>query len=176
MISGEPEAGMHGVGKTPRQHFACRPIHNRNQIEEPTPDRNVGDVRTPDLIGTVNHHALQQVRINPMRWMGLAGFGPFIYGFQAHQSHQPSNTVSPYNNSVSAQICPYLTTAEERVFGEGAINRLHDRQRFFVDANRRVVEGRTAQLQHLALPNNAKVRLISDDHCLLLGGAHRLSP
>ena len=49
-------------------------------------------------------------------------------------------------------------------------------EQLLVDADRRVVEGRATQLQHLALPNNAEVGMSAGDHCLLLGGAHRLSP
>jgi len=71
---------------------------------------------------------------------------------------------------------PAVGAAEEGLFGEGLINRRHDHQRFLVDADRRILEGRTAQFQHLAFPNNAEVGVSGGDHCLLRGGAHRLSP
>lgn len=45
------------------------------------PNRDVGNVATPDLIGMVDDHALQQVGINSVCRIGLTGAGPFIYGF-----------------------------------------------------------------------------------------------
>src|SRR6266511_1372982 len=42
-ISGVPK-------RASAEHRPARPVHDRDPIEEAPPDRNVGDVRAPDLV------------------------------------------------------------------------------------------------------------------------------
>ena len=43
------EADVHRVGQPPRQHFPRRPVHDRHQVQETAPHRDVGDVGAPDI-------------------------------------------------------------------------------------------------------------------------------
>ena len=46
-------------------------------------------IRTPDLVGSGNRNATQQVGIDLVLWMRPAGVGPWCHARQPHQSHQP---------------------------------------------------------------------------------------
>ena len=64
---------LHRIGQTPGKDFAALPIHDRHQIEEAALDRNIRDVRTPDLIRSCDRQVPQQLRINPMLRVRLTG-------------------------------------------------------------------------------------------------------
>jgi len=40
---------LHAVGQAPGQNLAAVPVHDRHQIQEPAPHRDVGDVDAPHL-------------------------------------------------------------------------------------------------------------------------------
>src|ERR1700733_1783056 len=61
---GQAEAGLHGVGKFPTEHEAAEPIHYRNQIQKATMHRKVGNIGAPDLVGSFDRNAAQQVRVD----------------------------------------------------------------------------------------------------------------
>ena len=134
------------------------------------------DVRTPDLVRAVDGHALQQVGIDGMRRMRLAGSGPRVDRLQPQDPHQPPDAMATNRDPVPAQIRRDLAAAEERIPGERLVDRRHYGQRLVVDSNRCVVESRPAQLHQFALMVDAQIGVITVDHHFLLGGAHRLSP
>jgi hypothetical protein len=45
---------------------AAEPIEDRRQVQEAIRQRDVGDVRTPHLVGPLDTHVPQQIRVNPM--------------------------------------------------------------------------------------------------------------
>lgn len=51
-INAEP--GLQRVGDAPRQHFACVSVHDGNEIQDPAPHRQIGNVSTPHMIGSLN--------------------------------------------------------------------------------------------------------------------------
>ena len=72
--------------------------------------------------------------------------GHLYMASRPHETHQPSNTVTPHNNPIPTYTGLQLAAAEERVFGENLVNGLHDHQRRLIDTNWHVIEGGTAQL------------------------------
>jgi hypothetical protein len=50
----DAEPGIERVRQPPGQHVARRPIHDRDQIQKAAPDRNVGDVGTPDVVRSLD--------------------------------------------------------------------------------------------------------------------------
>ncbi len=44
-------------------------VHDRNQVKEPAPDRDIGDVGAPDLVRPLDRQALEPVWIDPVRGM-----------------------------------------------------------------------------------------------------------
>ena len=60
----QTEAGLQGVGEFPAEHEAAEPIHHRHEVEKAAAHRNVSNIGAPDLIGSQDFHATQQVRIH----------------------------------------------------------------------------------------------------------------
>jgi len=67
----------------------------RQAIAKQSAERgNIGDVGAPDLIGASNRQFLQQVRVNFVLWMFLAGIRGLIDRHEAHEPHQATDTMS----------------------------------------------------------------------------------
>lgn len=87
---GRPEAGdglvqcldaevrLQRVRDAPGQHLARVPVHDRHQIEEPSPHPQIGDVRSPNLIGPIHPQPAQQVGIRLVPLRRLAGVGLLV--------------------------------------------------------------------------------------------------
>jgi hypothetical protein len=78
----------------PGQNVTAKPVHDCNQVDEPIEHPNIRNVSTPDLIGTVNHHISQQIRVSLMLLRREAQTRLRINGLQAHQSHQPPDPLN----------------------------------------------------------------------------------
>ena len=95
----DAEPAIHGVRQSPCEDATCRPVHDCNEIQEPTLNRYAGYVRTPDLIGPVDHHVLRQIWINPVSRMGITGSWGLIDCFQSHQTHLSAYPVAANANA-----------------------------------------------------------------------------
>jgi len=72
----------------PGQNIPAEPVHDRHQVNKSTKHPNVGDIRIPDPIGTINHQISQQIRILLMLLGGLTQPRLWTDGLQSHQPHQ----------------------------------------------------------------------------------------
>jgi hypothetical protein len=78
-----------------RQHFPAVPVHNRHQVEKPLGHRDVRDLPLRVAQGPGRPHlvldgeAAQQVRIDLVLGVRLAGVGSLPDHLQAHLTHQP---------------------------------------------------------------------------------------
>jgi hypothetical protein len=70
----------------PRQHIAAVPIHDRHQVDKAMCQTDIRDIRRPDLIWASDCQVPQQVRLDGMRDISLAGFGARIHRHQPHHS------------------------------------------------------------------------------------------
>ena len=170
------EVSVHRVRQPPAQHFSRGPVHDRDQIQEPTPHRDERDVRAPDLVRARDCHVSQQIRIDRVLRVRTARVRAAIDRLQAHHRHQAAHPVTTDDDLVPAQVRGDLAAAKEWVGRKDLVDRLHQLQRLRADPNRRVVERRPAQLQQLALATNAEVGMVAADKGLLLSGAHLLNP
>lgn len=57
----DAERGVHDVTESPAQHRPACPVHDRHQVQKAPPDRDVGDVGRPHLVGPVDRKPAQQV-------------------------------------------------------------------------------------------------------------------
>ena len=69
----DTESGVQRIGQSPRQDLSGGPVHDCNQVHESPCHGDVGDISRPDLIGLVNGHSPQQIGINWMLRLPLAG-------------------------------------------------------------------------------------------------------
>ena len=59
MQRGDAEVRVECVRQTPTQHVAAMPIQDRDKVHEAVPQRDVGDVAAPDVIGPSDGQAPQ---------------------------------------------------------------------------------------------------------------------
>ena len=109
------ERRIHGVGHLPGEDPPGRPIHNGYQIQKTILYRNVGDVRTPDLVGSRDRHILEQVRIYPVFRMWAAGARRLKDRLQAHQTHKPAHSVTTNSLAFTTQVSNHLASLIERI-------------------------------------------------------------
>ncbi len=152
------------------------PVHDRDQIQEPTLNRDVGDVGAPDLIGSVDHQIPEQIRVNPVSWVGVTGSRRLIDRLQSHQPHQASNAMTTDADTFAAQLTHHLAGAVKRILEEQLVNTTHQRQVPGALALRGVIERRPADRQNFALTAQAQIGVIASDHAFAFPPAHRLSP
>ena len=86
---GQAEGGLHGIGKLPTQHVTAEPVHHRDQVQEATLHRNIGNIGAPDLIGPLDGDAAQQVRVDLVVRVRPAQIGFGIVRLDPKNAHQP---------------------------------------------------------------------------------------
>ena len=75
--------------------------------------RNVGDVRAPNLIRTVDRQPAQQVRVDPVSRLGVARTGLPVNRLQAHQVHHTTDPTPPHRHAFAPQVPRHLTAPVE---------------------------------------------------------------
>ena len=70
------------------------PVHYSNQIHESFLHRYVGNVRRPDLVRAVNGQPSQQIRVDRMFWLPLAGAWFRGQRLDPHDKHQTPDSVA----------------------------------------------------------------------------------
>ena len=152
------------------------PVHDRNQVQEPPLNRDVGDVGAPDLIGPVDHQVPQQIRVNPVFRVGIAGSWRLIDRLQAHQTHQTPNAMTADAKAFAAQLTHHLPGAVKWILEKQLIDAPHQRQVLRFLALRHVIERRPADQKKAALMAQSQIGVIAADHAFTFPPAHRLSP
>jgi len=150
--------------------------HDRDQVQEATLHRDVSYVGAPDLIGPVDCHALEQIRINSMRRVRRAGSRRLIDRLEAHQPHQAPHTMTADADSFPSQLTDHLAAAVKRMLHEQLVDPTHQRPVLRALALRCVIERRPADRQNRALPAQAQGGMIAPHHGLALSPPHRPSP
>ena len=150
------EAEIRGerVGQPPRQHPATRPIQDRTQIHKAAPHRNVGDIGRPHVIRLGDRQLTQQIRVDPVGWMPLAGARHAIDRPDAHPPHQRRDLPSPNGVPLLPEEIPQHAGAVEWILQMQLINPPHKHQRRVGDWPRFIVGGGPSELQQLALPDD----------------------
>lgn len=88
----DAELDLHGVRQPPCQNLLAMPVHDHHQIEKALGQRDAGDVRTSDLTGSFNSHALQETGISLVPLGRNADAGLRVDRHQSHQAHQSPDT------------------------------------------------------------------------------------
>ena len=76
-----------GVGQSPREHLAAVPVHDCDQVEEPSGHREGAEVGCPYLIGALHGEVPEQIRIDVSTLARSARAGPRIQRLEPHQAH-----------------------------------------------------------------------------------------
>ncbi len=158
------EAGLQSVGDAPGQHLTCMPIYNGHQIQEPAPHRQIGDVRTPDLIRPLNSQPSQKIGIDLVPLGGLAGVRFLVDRHEAHQSHQAADAFLIDNVAFVAQMSGHLANTKERRFQKLFIDHTHQIEVQFCLTLRLVIKRRPGDRQQSALPRNLQIWKVRLNH------------
>jgi len=125
----DTEVGGQRVRNPPREYPPRGPVHNRREVDEAALHRQIGDIHGPDLVRSLDGEVAQQVRIDPVGRMPLAGIGFAVQRGNAHLRHQRADVQSagvgmPFAREDLAQ----LSRAEKRVFQVQLVDGAHQRQ------------------------------------------------
>ena len=141
------------VGQPPRQDPAPRPVDHGEQRSESSLHRDGDDVRRPHVMETGDRQMAQQVGIDRMRRMPLAGVGLAIQGVDAHPLHQRGHAAAtdrlPVALGYRAQPPAPCKRQIQMSFAESAHQcQIVRRHRAWLVGGRRA-----CQFQNLALPH-----------------------
>ena len=162
------EIRVQRVAHPPGQHIpACSaghcagrsaiPVHHGHQVHKALGHRNVGDVAAPDLVGARDGHASQQVGIDAMGRLGLAGVRTRIEGFQTHFAHQSLHALAVDLVSLALQTGGHSSGPIEGCLCVLPVDQTHQEQVLRGFACRLVVETGPGQAKQLALSAQADV-------------------
>ena len=88
------KADIHRVRQPPGQHFPSCPVHDRHQVQEASPHRDVAHVSASDLIRLLDRQMPQQTRIDPVPRGRIANARPLADRRQPRLDHQPQYPVA----------------------------------------------------------------------------------
>lgn len=75
---------------------AAVPVHDCCQIHENALHRNMGGIGRPNLVGPVDFQSSEQIRVDLVLRIGLAGLGPEVNSLQAHKLNEPLPAFAVY--------------------------------------------------------------------------------
>ena len=142
------------IAQPPGQDLPTIPVQNRHQVAEALSQSDVGDIGTPHLIGALDGQPPQQVGVDRMRRMGLAGVGTGSHPRQPQLLHQAPHSLAVDRQPAVPQKRHHPPAAKERMAGVFFINQPQHQQILVIDRFRssmRVV-GRPPDPRQGALP------------------------
>ena len=147
----QAERDVHRVRQPPRQNRPRRPVDDRDEIEKPAPDRNVGDVGRPDVVGPLDRHVAQEIRIDLVAGRGFARSRLRPERGDPHQAHQPLHALAVHEHALGAQHRFHPARAEKGPGGEQLVDPAHQRRFVVVGRLARPVDARARYAQKRAL-------------------------
>jgi hypothetical protein len=151
----DAERAVHGVGQPPGEHRPARPIHDRHEIKEAAADRDVGDVRAPDLVRSIDGETAQEVRVY------------LVLGRRPAQAWLRAE-----RGNVRPQQCRHSPRAEEWPGGEQLVDPPHQHEIVVIGGRGRSVQARSCNAEQSALPADRHRAVVAVDEPTAVRGAH----
>src|SRR5271165_4024722 len=158
----DAEPRRQGVRQTPRQNPPGRPVDDRDQIQKPSAHRDVRNVARPHLVRLVDRLVAQQVGVDLVLGMRLAGVPLRPDGGKTQLAHQPSDAPTPDRNPLAQQRHLQSPAAIHRMLGEHSIEPV---QQIEILRGRRpgmVIEAAARDPEQRALPAHGQPRVRRD--------------
>ena len=130
------------------------PIDDGREVHETAAHREVGDIGAPDLIRSDDDGVPEQVGINLMFGMRLAGSWSGADPFEPHEPHQPSDPFAVHVVSLPTQPGRHPAAPVRGGAGILAVDELHD-FKVLRRGRARVVEAGPVQIKEVTLPTDA---------------------
>jgi len=115
----------------------------------------------------------QQIRVNPVLRVRVAGSRPLVDRRQPHLRHQPPHPPAADVYTLARQMADHLPVAIPRHIEERRVDHPHQRQRFFGLGLWRIIERRSADRQQTALRRDRQIGVHLFDHPVPSIHAHR---
>ena len=131
---------VQAVRQPPGQHMPARPIHDRHQVKEAAPHRDVADAGAPDMVRPLDRQTFEQIGVDPVPGMRIAGAWRPVDRLKPHQAHQTTGPATADAHPLKAQMTNHLTGAVERMLQEQLIDAPHQRKALRAFALGRVIE------------------------------------
>jgi hypothetical protein len=150
---------------------------HRNEVQEPAPDRDVGDVGRPYLVRPLDRQAAQQIGEDFVARRGLRRARLRPQRRDAHLAHQPLRPLAVHRMAVRPQHCRHPPRAQERPRREQLVEPAHQRQipafaGTAVGGARRPVDTRPRNAQKPALPAHRQRTVVAVEQRPAVRGAH----
>lgn len=112
----DAETGIHADRHPMGQDLAAGPVEDHAQVDEAPGHRDVGYVQGPDPVGLVDGQAAQQIGVDLVGRMLLAGLGTPVKRLDAHLPHQRGDMPPTGTEAFAAQHVPQQPGSHEGVF------------------------------------------------------------
>jgi len=109
----DAEVSFQRVRQPPGEDLSAVPVHDRNEIEKAPAHRDVADIRTQNLVWSVDRQPLEQIRVDLVARKRLAGVGFLVDRGQPHLPHQPGDPFAADGVSLAAKPPRHLSGSEE---------------------------------------------------------------
>ena len=116
---------LHGGRKPPGEHRPGGPAHDGDQIAKASGHGDIGHVRTPDLIGSGDGQAPQEIGIDAVTRTRSTGLALRVQGLKPHD---PLDALAIGKHPIALQPVPKAPGAQERVLEVDRIEPLHERE------------------------------------------------
>ena len=163
----DAEVGFHRDRHPMRENPPAEHVDDRRQVDEATRHWDVGDVHRPHLIGPLDLHPAQQIRVDLVAGRGFAGVRTAIDGsipmrFIRLATWLPADRRRPPGSEVAQH-----PAARKRVVEMQFVEAAHDPQILGRSWPGFVVDGAPADAERLGLPGDRQV-VLTVDHRLAL--------
>ena len=160
----DAEVSLQRVRDAPSQHLSGEPVHDRHEVKEAAPHRQVGDVGTPDLAGAIDLQPAQQIGIGLVPLPRLAGVGLLVDRHQAHEPHKAPDALLVHAVPLVLQMPSHLPDPVEGGVEELLVDKLHQAEVLLRLSDRFMIEGRARDRQQAALRTDRQRRMAPLNH------------
>ena len=98
------EAGIQCVGQPPGQDLPGGPVHDGNQVHEAPSHGDIGNIRCPNLIGSVNGQSSQQIGVDRVLRLPSTGTRLGCQRFDSHDQHETPDAIPPHRRFRGSEV------------------------------------------------------------------------
>src|SRR5665647_1727142 len=166
----DAEVGLHRDRHAMAEHPPTEPVDDSHEIDKPSCHGDVGNVRRPDLVWTLDLQSAQQIRINLVAQRGLRRVRATIECLDSHALHQCPDMTAADWKALPVQKIAQHPRPRERPFQVQLVNAPHEREIRDRNGFGLIVDAAPADAQNVGLTGNGKV-MGAVDHRFALGSS-----
>lgn len=163
----DAEVRVHGDRYPMGQRLSAGPVEDHAPVDKAPGHRHVGDIQGPNRIGSGDGQAAQQVGIDLVGRMLLAGPGTPVEGFDAHAGHQRGHMAAPDPEAFPVQGIARQPSPHEGVSQVQLVDPPHQRQVGVRHRPLRVVGTAPADAEQFHLPGQGNFMVAVDQRFAL---------